>query len=483
MSGEILIHAMPGEVRAAILNDGTLGELQIARSDRASLVGNIYLGRVTRIMSGMEAAFVDLGIGRAGFLGLDGARLTDTGDDRRGTHINEIVTEGQALTVQVIKDAIGRKGVQLSRRITLPGRFLVYTPTRPGIAVSRQIGAADEQARLGRVLETLVQPGEGLIARTAALGVDGEAFAADAAMLRALWQAIEAARAQAHPPMVLHSEADALHRILRDSVHDGIDAVRFDNEDAYRSARSFCRQYLVDVAPRLKMHRGPASLFEHFGIDDEIARALAAHLDLPCGGGVVIEQTEALTAIDVNTGGFTDATHPAETALRTNMEAADEVARQLRLRNIGGLIVIDFIRIDEDAMWQRVAARLDAAFAGDRGHPRIVGRTNAGLVEVTRRRRRESLAETLTIPCAACAGRGRVKSPQTVALEILRAVAREAANAPPGDLVVLAAAPVIAYFDGDGTSAWATVTAGLARRIELRAASELGPDRFDIFVG
>lgn len=479
MADELLINAVPGEVRAALVSDGRLVELFVERRGRESLVGNVYLGRVERVLSGMEAAFVDIGIGRAGFLGMETNRAgVDAADER----IAPDVHEGEAVLVQVVKDAIGRKGVQLTRRIALAGRHLVFTPMQPRVTVSRQIEEAAEQARLANVVAGLAEKGEGYIVRTAAAGADAAEITRDAQFLRGLWIDVEAGRDQGRAPSVLYAEPDALMRILRDHVHTGVASVRIDGASDLAAARRFCSRFMPGVEPLLRGHDDDQPLFAEYDIDEEIERALMPRVTLPSGGTIVIEQTEALTAIDVNSGRFTGGSRLIDTALKINLEAATEVARQIRLRNLAGLIAIDFIHLDEDAAWRPVLDELGRALARDRTPTRLVGRTAAGLVEVTRRRRREPLAASLQAVCDVCEGTGRRPAPETVAYDILRALPRAARTHAPGALTVYAAPTVIAALSGPAREALDDLLPRLGRQVALLVAEEYDIGQFDIAV-
>ena len=478
MSNELLINVTGGEVRAALVEDDTLVDLIIAREERESLIGNIYMGHIAKLVSGINAAFVDIGTGRSGFLPL--AVAGEAGEE--GDAVDHL-DEGEMVCVQVIRDAIGRKGPQLSRQLSLPGRHLVYTPERDRIAVSRLIEDEDERERLIRLVEGLAAPGEGFILRTAAEGADEAALMADAEQLRTLWDGVAASRAGAHGAGLLHADLGPVPRILRDYAGGGeLDAIRIDSQTALAEARTFCERFIPEAVRRLAEHHGPAPLFDMFDIEAAIERALGSHLGLPSGAGIVIEATEALTAIDVNSGGFTGGSGPEENALRTNLEAAAEIARQIRLRNIGGLIVIDFIQMEEEENWERVLDTLDAGLARDRLPNRIVGHTPSGLVEVTRRRRRESLAQTLTAPCDGCTGTGRIKTAETVGFEVLRALRREAGRQTGGALVVTAGGGIIDHLETAGKGGLAAVADALGRRVTLRAEPGYGREHFDIMV-
>lgn len=479
MSNELLINATPGEIRAAVVSNGMLTELFIERSSRESLVGNIYHARVERVLPGMDAAFIDIGIGRSGFMGLEGARLEGGRGDEGG--ISDFLTEGQLVTVQVTKDAIGRKGAHLTRRLALPGRFLVYTPSQTRVAVSRQIDE-DEKSRLAGIVERLAGAEEGFIVRTAAAGAKDAELGDDAKYLRALWLDIESRRDQSQGPGLLRAELDPLLRLFRDHVNNDIETIRLDTPGSLAAAREFCARYIPDLEPRLQLHDDREAIFELHDVEGEIDRACGVRLSLASGAVIVVETTEALTAIDVNSASYTGRSHLEDTAFATNMEAAAEVVRQIRLRNIGGLIVIDFIHMIDDARWAEVVGALEAGFAGDRNHTRVMGRTAANLVEITRRRRRESLAEMTTESCACCAGLGRIVTAETVAFNTMRALGREARAAAPGSLVVTACDDVIDVLEEDASRAFGELTASLGRRVLLRRDPDMDEDAFEISV-
>ena len=480
MAESLLINVIPGEIRAAAVKDGRVVELFIEQRGRESLVGNLYLGRVERILDGMDAAFVDIGLGKSGFLGLDGARTGEPGenDDRIGHHVHE----GEAVAVQVIKDAVGRKGVQLSRRFSLAGRHLVYTPDRQRIAVSRQIADEEERARLEVLAQDVAESG-GFIVRTAAVGAGADDLAADAAYLRRLWSDIDARRGGASPPLLLHEEPPPLLRLFRDRLSEATEEILIDSPGGFAAARDYCKRFLPGLAERLRLQTGPEHVFDAAEVDAEIERALAPRFGLPSGGELVIEATEALTSIDVNSGRFTGGGRLEDTAFRTNLEAAEEAPRQISLRNIGGLILIDFIHMREEANWDDVLDALGRGLAGDRGNVRLIGRTGAGLVEITRRRQRESLERLLTEPCPECGGEGRRITARTAALRVMRAIKNEAQKARPGTLLVTAAGDVVDMLEDEAASAMSELATILGRRIALERAPHFGRETFDIVAG
>lgn len=474
MSEELLINVAVGETRAAIVDGGTLKEVVIERAGNESQIGHIYLGRVRRLMPGMEAAFVDLGTERAGFLPLRPARGNDADDPPPA------VTEGEEVCVQITRDAVGRKGAQLSRRLSLAGRLVVLMPDGDGVSVSRMIADEDERERLTEIMQGVAGPGERFILRTAAEGAGAEELAADADYLRASLRELEAARDSAAPPALLHAELDPLERVLRDHADEHMTSIRIDNAAALAAAGEFCRRFMPAVEPLLALHDGPAPLFDVFEIDNAIEDALDSHVWLPSGAGIVIEATEAFTAVDVNSGAATGQAGAEAAALGVNLEAAQELARQLRLRNIGGLVVVDFIDMEQDESWQNLVEVVEEATARDRTPVRVLGRTGAGLVEITRRRRRPSLIQCLTEACPNCDGLGWIKSIATVTSEIQRALYRQTHQLPAGALVVCASAEVIDALEEDNGAGLDAVEDAIGRRVELRAEPGRDRETFDI---
>jgi ribonuclease G len=466
MKRELLIEAVGSEARIAVLEDDNVVDLIVERDAGASVVGNIYLGRVQRVVDGIGAAFVDLGLNRAGFLPLrDGAT----------------VTEGAAIQVQVTRDAFGEKGPQISLNATLPGRLLVYAPTGGRMAVSRQIEEEDERDRLLTIIEGLAAADEGFIVRTVAEGATETMMAEEAENLRDAWENVLAQQSGAEAPAVLYEDIDLLQKALRDHAQENVSAIYFDNAGALADARDFSARFAPGLVDRLQLHEGPVSLFDTRDVDEAVDAALFPRVPLPSGGGLVIESTEALTAIDVNSGRFTQGADPADSARRTNLEAADEVARQIRLRNLGGVIIVDFIDMEDEAAWQEILDQLAKGFVTDRIHCRVVGQTEAGLVELIRRRRRRPLAEILLTDCDACEGLGVQKNAETAAFDILRALRREVIHGVAGPLT-LCINPAVdqileAMEDADGENPLDTI----GRQVTVRTEPDYANDEYDIF--
>jgi ribonuclease G len=491
MEKEVLINAGAGEIRVAIVEDGKLQELFLERtlgvddaprksSGRSghSLIGNIILGRVQRVLPGMQAAFVDVGLGRAGFLGAREARcLADLPgfDDDRNPRITDCVREGEDIVVQVVKDPIGEKGARLSANVTVPGRLLVMVPNQPGIALSRRIEDEVERARLIAMGEQMIAEGEGTlvsgagyIVRSAGIGATPTDFREDAERLAEAWRPVMARRQSANAPATLYHDLDPVERTMRDEVDALTRRVLIDDREAYEAARAYCRRAMPEAADKIEFFSGPGMLFDMYDLEDEIERLTNTRVPLPSGAWITIEGTEALTAIDVNSGSYTAATGLEETSLKVNMEAAHEIGRQLCLRGIGGLIVIDFIHLNEPVNIQSVLDMLETSLAKDRTPTQISAMSEFGLVEITRKRIRDPLVKLMTECCRPCDGHGRRRTRDAVALEVIRQIERQA-NAAPGKSVVVRASPeIVRWLESHDEK----VRPALARRGAARVAYE-----------
>ena len=482
MANEILVNVGAGEIRVARVVDGQLEDYSFERvlgGDSDRQVGDIILGRVQRVMPGMQAAFVEIGHPKTGFLALREARILarNPSDD---TGISDCVREGEAILVQVIKDPIGEKGARLSAGVTLPGRLLVMTPGQPGLALSRRIEGEDRRAALTILGERLqgdarLDPDSGFIFRTAAEGASLEALIQDALALGEIWRSINARRKTARPPAILYHDLGPIERTLRDAVRGDVARVLIDDAGAAEAARAYCRRVLPEAEALIEYVREP--VFERYGLEDEIAGLSERRVSLPSGGWITIEATEALTAMDVNSGSYTAASGLEETGLAVNREAAHEIGRQLRLRGIGGLIVADFIQMTEQKHREAVLAALAESLGRDRTPVEISAMSEFGIVAITRKRVRESLAQRMSENCAGCSGTGRSPTAATIGQQILRRVEREA-RAWPGRELLVTAAPSVAAWLNDHGAAEALARRGAGRvRIE---AGVLAREAFDV---
>lgn len=445
MASELFINVSPGEIRIAQRRDGKLDALRIEPllGRETQPLGDIILGRVSRVVPAMEAAFVEIGMERAGFLPLRDARHLSAKTGEIG--ISDCVREGEAVLVQVTREPFAQKGAQLSAAIALPGHFLVMTPGRPGIAVSRRI---EDQARrealiaLGEKLRAI--PEAGFIFRTASGHAAPDDLAADADDLAQTWRGIQEKRKTARPPLVLHSDLSPIARALRDMVTGDVTRIAIDDMAALEAARGYCRKTMPALEARLEL--APRDLFAREGLDDEIAILASPQVDLPCGGWITIEPTQALTAIDVNSGSFAQAGGRDETSLSVNLEAATVIGRQLRLREIGGLVVVDFIQLEDEGKVRRVIGALKESLRADGAATRISAMGEFGIVAISRKRTRASWFRDRNMACAVCNGSGRASNAAAMAQEILRRVEREAAANPGAELLVTAAPEVTDWF-------------------------------------
>jgi ribonuclease G len=423
---DILINWAPQETRVAVVENGAVQELHIERALERGLVGNVYLGKVVRVLPGMQSAFIDIGLERAAFLhvaDLNPGPKTDA----PLVPIERQVFEGQTLTVQVIKDAIGTKGARLSSQVSIAGRLLVFLPHDNHIGISQKIGSAELRESLrARVTALAADGGGGFILRTNAEEAGDEELADDIAYLRRTWATIRERALRQPPGTLLHQDLTLAERVLRDLANEQTAGIRIDSRMQYEALQRFGAEYTPGSVGKLELYRGERPIFDLFGIEEEIQRALARRVDLKSGGYLIIDQTEALTTIDVNTGGFVGARNFDDTIFKTNLEAAGAMARQLRLRNLGGIIIADFIDMTNEAHRQAVLAELKKQLSRDRTRTTVSGFTQLGLVEMTRKRTRESLAHMLCEPCPTCQGRGQVKTARSVCYDILREILREA---------------------------------------------------------
>jgi ribonuclease G len=468
MASEILINIGPAETRVAFVDQSRLSEVFFERaaaiddqqrSGRSGhrLYGNIMLGRVQRVLPGMQAAFVDLGLERAGFLAAREARcLADLPSFSDQPCISKCVREGDAVLVQVIKDPISEKGARLSANVTIAGRLVVLVPNQSGVALSRRIEDEVERKRLTDIINSIiasdprVPAGAGYIVRTAALMATREDIASDIARLGEEWQTILARKRMAKVPATIFHDLDPVERTLRDGVDDETKRILIDDAEAAARARAYAERAMPEAVSRIQVYNGPGQLFDQYNIEAELEALLQPRVRLPSGGWITLEGTEALTSIDVNSGSYTEATGLEETSLRTNIEAAAEIGRQLRLRGIGGLIVIDFIHLNEPEHIGQVLTVLADSVTKDRTPTQILPMSAFGLVEMTRKRVREPVAKLFTEHCDPCHGQGRLKTVVTVAAELLRRVAREGRARPGLKLVAYAAPEIIRWIEGQG---------------------------------
>ncbi len=491
MSEEVLINITPQETRIAMVENGVLQEINIERSRSRGMVGNIYRGRVTRVLPGMEAAFIDIGEERAAFLHVSDVELkTDTPDievESAPPSIDMLLRPGQNLLVQVIKDPIGTKGARLTTEITIPSRYLVYVPNGRNIGVSSRIEDKVERDRLKTALAELILAEEGslegvggLILRTAAEGVEEEQLRHDYRFLRRLWSNLAERRQQMTDPGLVYEDLPLALRTLRDTLGQFVEKIRIDSRETYHRAISFAEEMVPDILPIVEHYPGERPIFELHNIEEEIQRALEKRVALKSGGYIVIDQTEAMTTIDVNTGAFVGHKTLEETIFKTNLEAAAAIARQLRLRNLGGIIIIDFIDMAEPEHRVQVHQALNRALERDHARTKVCDVSTLGLVEMTRKRTRESLEHVLCETCPVCAGRGSVKTAETVCYEIFREVTRDARQYQPKSMLVIASASVIDRLREEDSTSLAELQEFIGVPLKLQIDLHYMPEQYDI---
>ncbi|MCS6926226.1 MAG: Rne/Rng family ribonuclease [Candidatus Binatia bacterium] len=525
MRQKIIINSTPQEARVALLENDTLVEIHIERTRQRSIAGNIYKGRVLRVLPGMQAAFVDIGLEKAGFIhvsdlfggplpagsleeGEEWAPEEDSappperaGEEAatkseslgRGSHrsrrdrhpapapLEEVLKKNQEILVQVAKESIGTKGPRLTCHISLPGRHLVYTPTINHIGVSRRIADNKERKRLREIVQSLRPPQGGFIVRTASEGLTKKEIQDDMRFLLKLWSGITAKSEQCHAPALLHDDMDVILRILRDLFTAEVQAVIIDNPQDYERVKDFVTKFAPRLGGRIQLYDRPEPIFDHYNIEPQIAKALDRRVYLKSGGHIVIDHTEALTAIDVNTGRFVGKRDQEETMLQTNLEAAKVVVEQLRLRNIGGLIIIDFIDMERADNRNKVTEALREALKKDKNRSSLRKISELGLVQMTRKRTRESLLQQLCDPCVYCEGKGFIRSVPTIAAEILRRIRKATYLHPTARIITVKAHPeVITFLYDEEGERLDDLERLLGKRIFLRATPGFHHEQYEV---
>ena len=479
MKAEILINVTPEEVRAAILDNGVLQEVLIERVSHTGLLGNIYQGRVVRVLPGMQAAFVDIGLERTAFL--HASDIRDATQTDEVTDIRKLLREGDECLVQIIKEPLGTKGARLSTFITIPSRYLVMLPNQPGVGISARIEDEPERMRLKALAEEVLgEQTHGCIVRTAAEGCTAEALQVDMQFVQKLWAMVAQSAASQSGIQKLHADLPMAVRVVRDLAHQQIERVRVDSQECLDSILNFAREFMPELQAHIELYEGKRPIFDVYAVDEEINLALGSKVDLKSGGYLIIEQTEAMTTIDVNTGAYVGRSNQAETIFRTNLEAAAALARQLRLRNLGGIIIIDFIDMQTATHRQQVLEALEAALAFDRARNQISHVSPLGLVEMTRKRTRESLEHILCGTCPTCHGRGHIKTPETLCYEIFREILRQHNQFPFGELVILAHDDVIEMLLDEEAGGLSELEEVTGRPLRLQAQAMSAPDDFDV---
>jgi ribonuclease G len=496
MSREILVNITPRESRAALIDQSVVQEIYVERANRRGIVGNLYRGQVSRVLPGMQAAFLEIGLERTAFLhaadiagpvaGAAAPAISASADaPRQQAGISQLLTQGDELLVQVLKDPLGTKGARLTTLISLPSRFLVYMPHSTGVGISARIEGDAERTRLRDLVRNLGGISDtdrgtgGYIVRTAAAGAPLEALAADMMFLARLWQHIQQ-RSRLPAGSLVHEELPLSLRVLRDEMNPDVARVLVDSRLEFERMRSFAAAFMPDAVDRIELHDGVRPIFDLYTVEEELGRALERKVNLKSGGHIVIDQTESMTTIDVNTGAYVGHSSQEETSFRTNLEAAATVARQLRLRNLGGIIIIDFIDMEDDSHRQQLMAALRAALAGDRAQTHIAGVSELGLVEMTRKRTRESLEHLLCEICPACEGRRFVKSVETICHDIYREALRQSRQYTIKELVILANPEVVERLLDGEAQVLADLEAQVGKPVRLQSEALYPIEQYDV---
>ncbi|MBD3586447.1 ribonuclease G [Salinimonas sp. HHU 13199] len=485
MSGELLINVTPSESRVALIENGILQEIHVERHTKKGLVGNMYRGKVSRVLPGMQAAFVDIGLEKAAFLHASDIVLHNeivgevTANHIQKQDIRELVREGQEIVVQVVKDPIGTKGARLTTDITIPSRYLVFMPSVTHVGVSQRIEDENERERLKTLMEEFCDDDGGFILRTAAEGVSKTELSQDAAFLRRLWNKIQQ-RMKKKKSNVLYEDLPLARRVIRDFVGTELDRIRIDSKLSFHELEEFTKEYVPELSNKLDYYRGDRPIFDLYDVENEVQRALERRVDLKSGGYLIIDQTEAMTTIDINTGAFVGHRNLEETIFNTNIEATLAIARQLRLRNLGGMILIDFIDMTESDHKRRVLHSLEVATSKDRAKINIHGFTALGLIEMTRKRTRESLEHVLCGDCPVCKGRGTMKTIETICFEIMREIVRVNRAYDADKFVVYASPHVAEALLGEESHMLAELEVFVSKQIKVQTEPLYNQDKYDV---
>ncbi|MGB5278229.1 MAG: ribonuclease G [Gammaproteobacteria bacterium] len=484
ISKEILVNITPQETRVAILENGMVHEIYIERRRSKGLVGNIYKGRVARVLPGMEAAFIEAGLERAAFLHVSDVAQARQDGNNGLVHISQVLREGQELLVQVIKDPLGTKGARLTTNITIPSRYLVFMPNTDNVGVSSRIESEDERERLRNMLMSQDERAEdtGYIIRTAAEIATTESIASDVTYLNRLWEAVNTKAAEVQAGSVVHKDLPLYLRVLRDMVDEDLEKIRVDSRETYTIMKQFAQTYVPEVEHVIEHYPGERPIFDLHGVEDEIQKGLERKVHLKSGGHLVIDQTEAMTTIDVNTGAFVGNRNLEETIFKTNLEAAQAIARQLRLRNLGGIVILDFIDMIEEEHKRQVMRALEKALEKDHARTQVCEVSTLGLVEMTRKRTRESLEHVLCTTCPTCEGRGTIKSAETVCYEIFREILREARQFDAKELLVLASQEVVDLLVDEESGSLAELEDFITIPIKFQVEAMFTQEQYDVVI-
>ncbi|MDX2469305.1 MAG: Rne/Rng family ribonuclease [SAR324 cluster bacterium] len=494
MGKKIIINHARHEIRVAVIEEGVVSELFYEREKNKSVVGNIYKGKVLKVLPGMESAFIDIGLEKAAFLYVDDIRTKEhvdlDSDDSDGKDkpsknkqtINELIKEGQDIMVQVSKGPIGTKGTRITCNISLPGRNLVFMPQVNNVGVSRQIRDDKERARLKKIVTSVKPEGTGFIVRTVAAGRSEDEFKADVNYLHSTWTDVTHKFKTYRAPAILYEDLNLTSRTIRDMLSTDVEALIIDDEPEYERLKKYLDSYLPKYSPILRLFKKKQILFDHYGITQEIDRGLNRKVWLKSGGSLVIDQTEALTAVDVNTGSFTGKTNHEDTIVTTNLEAAVEVVHQLKLRDIGGIIIIDFIDMEGADNRNKVYNTLKEALKKDKARTKALPISEMGLVEMTRKRSRENLGRFLRQSCPYCEGRARIKSPATITYEIFREIQRMVKESACPENLLIGVHPDIAdYLEIEEMNTFKSMERLIKGGISLQTSERYHHEQFELF--
>ena len=499
MQREIVINALGTESRVAIIEDGRLVELMNEQSDEARIVGDLYLGKVEAVLPGIQAAFVDIGTEKSAFLHVSDVSEVEEDDDENGggnggrngnrrnrkyPPIQDVIERGQELLVQVTKEPIGTKGPRVTTQVSLPGRFIVYMPDSKHVGVSRKIDDREERTRLRKMAREAIGKNQGgVIIRTVGEELTSKTLVAEFKSLRKTWEKVQRRVSSSQAPAAVHREATLTSGIIRDLFSEKVDSVTVDSEELAQEIKSYLGQVSPELLDRVKLYRGEVPIFDEFGIEEDIRAAFRRRVDLKSGGYIVIEHTEALVAVDVNTGRYTGKKDPAKTIVKTNIEAAAEIARQLRLRDVGGIIVLDFIDMDEQENRDRVQHEMRSHLGRDRARTKMFPISDLGLLEMSRQRVRPSLVQTATQPCPSCGGTGRVLAPDTVVRRLERAIRRARSAGEKRDITVRVHPEVALFLLEEEPRFLKRIASELSIELDIRDDPLMGHDEYKLLAG
>jgi len=489
MSVEILINASPSETRVALTEQGLLQEIYIERNNKRGPVGNIYRGKVVRVMPGMQAAFVDIGLEKAGFIhAADIAQLDAYGIEivsAQPLSISQLLQEGQYVVVQVAKEPIASKGARLTTHLSIASRFLVYMPRTRHLGISQRIENEEERSRLLQTLEaSLAEEGGntpgGFILRTVAEGVSESELRSDIQFLRRVWNAVDRRINEPRSIRIIYQDLVLYMRAMRDLLKPQVEKIRIDDNDIYLEVLEFAREYIPEIENNIELYQSERPLFDVYGVEDEIQKALSRTVRLKSGGNLVIDQNEAMTTIDVNTGAFLGSHNQGETIFKTNLEAAKAIARQLKVRNLGGIIILDFIDMQDEEHQRQVLRTFTKALERDPARTRISPISELGLVEMTRKRTRESLEQILCRECPVCLGRSSIKTPETVCYEIFREIMRVARAFENSRLLVMGAQEVVGRMLDEESDTLLNLEQLTGKSISFQVEALYSTEQFDV---